>query len=311
MKQFLIYILSFSSLLFSQKMDFDSLSTFQFKWSNDFEYQTDYYYTNGFAFELFTPWMQDNPINSMLLPHSSNSVLLYGATLLQDIYTPRAKFYVPDQLNGDRPFAAYILLGAKKISFNREKRVKLYSELQVGVLGQAALGEEVQNGIHKLLPTSSEVNGWENQISNSLMINYSASIKKIIPVTKWFEASGVSSAQLGLPFTNVGAGLQLRVGVFNILPNEFEFLFEREWEMFLTLSAIGKIIGYNATLQGGVFSKSIYTLNNIHRFVGYASAGFTAIYKGVKLQYFQNFNTPEFSDALYHSWGYLIIKVNL
>jgi len=33
----------------------DSAKTFQFKWSNDFEYQTDYYYTNGFSFQLISP----------------------------------------------------------------------------------------------------------------------------------------------------------------------------------------------------------------------------------------------------------------
>ena len=231
--------------------------------------------------------------------------------MLQDIYTPKAKFYIPDQLNGDRPFAAYILLGAKKISFNKAARIKLYSELQVGVLGPAALGEEVQNGIHKLLPTSGEVNGWENQISNSLMINYSASLEKIIPIIKWFEASGIFSTQLGLPFTNVGVGLQTRVGIFNLLPTGFEFLSKREWEMFFTLSAKGKVVGYNATLQGGLFSESVYTLSKINRFVGYASLGFTVIYKGIKLEYVQHFNTPEFSNSLYHSWGYLLFKFRL
>ncbi len=289
----------------------DSLSTFEFKWSNDFEYQTDYYYTNGFSFELFAPWIKDNPVNSMLLSYSSKDVVLFGFTLLQDIYTPKAKFYIHDQLNGDRPFASYILFGAKKISYNKGARIKLYSELQVGVLGPAALGEEVQNGIHKLLPTSGEVNGWENQISNSLMINYSASIGKTLTITKWFEASGIFSSQLGLPFTNAGLGLHVRVGMFNSFPAGFEFLSKREWEVFFTLSAEEKIIGYNATLQGGLFSKSVYTLQQINRFVGYASLGFTVIYKGVKLEYVQHFNTPEFSNSLYHSWGYLLFKFRL
>lgn len=307
--QIFLILLSFSCNLFSQNNNSDSLSIFEFRWSNDFEYQTDYYYTNGFAFEVFAPCIAESPVNLILLKHSSNDFVLYGATMLQDIFTPKAKFYIPDQLNGDRPFASYILLGVKKISFNRKNRVKLYSELQIGVLGPAALGEEVQNGIHKLLPTSSKVNGWENQISNSLMINYSAYIEKNILFSKLFETSGILLAQLGLPFTNVGFGLQTRIGVFNILPSGFEFLSKRKWEMFLTLSAMGKIIGYNATLQGGLFSESVYTLNEINRFVGYASIGFTAIYKCVKLEYVQNFNTPEFSNALYHSWGYLSIKI--
>ena len=310
-RQIIILLILSSFIVYSQNkavLDEDSLNSFEFKWSNDFEYATDYYYTNGFSFELVTPWIADNPVNSMLLPHSTNSLVIYSLTLLQDIYTPKVKFYIPDQLNGDRPFAAYILLGAKKISFLKKSKVKLYSEIQFGMLGPAALGEEVQNGIHSLLPTSSEVLGWENQISNSIMLNYSASIEKYFTLANWFEVSGIASAKLGLPFTTAGVGVKTRIGFFDILPNEFEFLSSKKWNAFITLSTYGKIVGYNATLQGGLFSESIYTLSEINRFVGLASIGITGVYKHFKIEYVQQFNTPEFPNAEYHSWGYLIIK---
>jgi hypothetical protein len=307
-KQTIILLMFSTLLLYSQNRNNDSLSSFEFKWSNDFEYETDYYYTNGFSFELVTPWIANNPVNSMLLPHSANSLVIYSLTLLQDIYTPKVKFYIPDQLDGDRPFAAYILLGTKKLSFQKRTKIKLYSEFQVGILGPAALGEEVQNGIHSLLPTSSEVLGWENQISNSIMINYSASLEKYFTLTNWFEVSGIASAKLGLPFTTAGVGLKTRIGFFDILPNEFEFLSDKKWNAFITLSTFGKIVGYNATLQGGLFSESIYTLSELNRFVGFASIGITGIYKHFKMEYTQHFNTPEFPNAEYHSWGYLLLK---
>ncbi|MCK5455946.1 MAG: DUF2219 family protein, partial [Melioribacteraceae bacterium] len=90
---------------------------------------------------------------------------------------------------------------------------------------------------------------------------------------------------------------------------DFEFLSSQKWQFFLTMSANGSLIVYNATLQGGLFSESVYTLSSINRFVGSANVGLTLIYKKLKIEYIQHFNTPEFSGAVYHSWGYLLFKV--
>ena len=111
-------------------------SSFEFKWSNDFEYQTDYYYTNGFAFEVFTSAAKENPINIILLPLKPTEIELFSFTLVQDIFTPKEKDKVNEQLNGDRPFAAYLLLGFKKVTFNKTDGFRTFSELQIGVLGQ-------------------------------------------------------------------------------------------------------------------------------------------------------------------------------
>ncbi len=293
----------------SSKLEETNLfNSFEFKWSNDFQYQTDYYYTNGFAFEVFTPLAKRNPINSILFPFKSNELELNSFSMLQDIFTPRKKFNVEDQLDGDRPFAAYLLLGFKKVTYSQTNRIRTYSEMQIGVLGPAAYGEEVQNGIHNNLPTSAPVVGWENQISNSLMINYSASLEKQFYYNNWFEFSGISTAKLGLPFTTVNVGVQSRIGLINLLPKDFEFLSSQKWQLFLTLSISGSLVGYNATLQGGLFTESVYTLSSINRFVGYANIGLTLIYKKIKMEYVQYFNTPEFPGAVYHSWGYLLIK---
>lgn len=297
--------------LFSQGNKTNSINSFEFKWSNDFEYQTDYYFTNGFAFELVAPWEESNPANSILLKHSSESKVLYSLTLLQNIYTPKAKFDIPEQLNGDRPFAAYILLGAKKLSFHKGDRIKLYSKIQIGILGPAALGEEVQNGIHSLLPTSGKLNGWENQISNSLMLNYSLAAEKSYSFSNWIEFTGIASVKIGLPYTNARAGIRTRVGIFDVFPKGFEYYSSQDFKLFLSLGADASIVGYNATLQGGLFSESFYTLNNINRFVGYANIGVTLLYKKFELEYVQQFNAPEFVKAVYHSWGYLSIKVKL
>ncbi len=300
-----------NSVLFSQKGKCDSFSSLEFKWSNDFECKTDRYYTNGFALEWVTSIAKKNPISLLLLPINRPDLELYSFTLIQDIYTPNERFNVTKQLEGDRPFASYLLLGLKKTSFSKINKTKISSKIELGVLGSAAFGEQTQNGIHRNLPTSDVIVGWKNQISNSAMLNYSVSMEKIFPIIKWFEASGVASAQLGVPFTNIGLGFKTRIGVFDFLPSEFEFCSSNKWQLFLTLSARSSLVGYNATLQGGLFSKSIYTIADINRFVGYATAGITARYKGFELEYVQHFNTPEFAKASSHSWAYLLIKTKL
>lgn len=304
---FLIIVFLLVSSLYSQSERDTTRSIFEFRWSNDFEYQTDYYYTNGFAIEYLTPQYNYSCFYSILLPSKNNDKVLYGYTLVQDIFTPKAKFYIPDQLDGDRPFAAYILFGVKKLSYSTKSKVKLYSELQAGILGPAALGEQTQNGIHSLLPTSAEVNGWENQISNSFMLNYSASIQKYFKIFKHLEVSGFVLGQLGLPYTNLGVGAQAKLGVFNAFPEKIKYFSQMDWELYMFFSGQINVVGYNATLQGGVFSKSFYTLSNISRIVGKAYLGFNFGYKKFNLKYSQQFITPEFSGGINHSWGFLSI----
>lgn len=281
----------------------------EFKWSNDFTYETDYYYSNGFSFEVLGPWAKLNPINKILVPNPKRSIRQFGVTLVQDIYTPHERFDVEKQLDGDRPFAAYLLLGFIKKTYDPRKRNKIISELQVGVLGPTALGEETQNGIHDLLPTSSRVNGWENQISNSLAVNYSAEFYKSFYSLSWIEFSGVAKGKLGIPFTHVELGGSLRLGYFDSYPNGFEMFSKRRWSTCFFAEALGKTVGYNATLQGGVFSSSVYTLDNINHFVGSYRLGISAVYNLFKLEIATTFNTPEFSEALSHRWTYASIRV--
>jgi hypothetical protein len=85
--------------------------------------------------------------------------LLSGFALGQEIYTPRHNS--SDPVAGDRPYAAW-LYGA--IQLHRLAASHLQTlELRAGVTGPPALGENVQNGVHRLLHNHLEA-GWEHQI---------------------------------------------------------------------------------------------------------------------------------------------------
>ena len=231
--QKIILFLFFSGFVFAQQTNEDlkflKRTTIQFVWSNDFVFDTDYYFTNGFEFEVMGPWAKDIPINRALIPTSKNYVDLYGVTLIQHMFTPFEKFDVEKQMDGDRPFAAYLMLGLTKKSFNNTKGLSVISEIQIGVLGPAALGEETQDAIHRMSGNSAELNGWENQISNSLAINYLAEISKTLYSTGWLDIYAKGKGAVGIPYTHLQIDGGIRAGLFDEFPPEFEMLSKKKF----------------------------------------------------------------------------------
>ena len=65
-------------------------------------------------------------------------------------------------------------------------------------------------------------------------------------------------------------------------------------------------VGYDATLEGGVFDKtSPYTISakNVTPFVFENRFGFVVQYRRIWLEYFQSMLSNEFSTGNYHVWG--------
>jgi hypothetical protein len=73
----------------------------------------------------------------------------------QRIYTPRRD--APEPVPGERPYAGWLFAGAQIASGQRSL------ELEVGFTGPAALGEPVQNGVHRLLGSERQ-EGWAHQL---------------------------------------------------------------------------------------------------------------------------------------------------
>ncbi len=306
------FLISITSTLAQNRVTKNSIlekTTIQFKWSNDFIYSTDYYFTNGFEFEALGPWAKSNPINKFLIPSLDDSLNRYGFTLAQDMFTPKEKLDVKKQLDGDRPFAAYLLVGFKKKSLNPEKQIAVISEIQIGVLGPAALGEETQDAIHNATGNSANLNGWENQISNSIALNYMASIYKTLYSNCWFDFYTVGKGGLGIPYTYLQVEGGLRFGLFEKKPQGFEMFSQSKVMLFVFAEIFERLVGYNATLQGGLFSKSTYTIESINHLVGGYRLGIIFAYSLLKLELATTYNSPEFPGALSHKWGHAAIKV--
>ncbi len=305
----LIVLLQTNQLAQNKTKEKQTKTFVQFKWSNDFVYQTDYYYTNGFAFEIIGAWAKANPVNSILIHGSGNSINEYGITIVQDIFTPKERYNIEEQLKEDRPFAACLLLGFIKKSFDLEKRIKVISELQIGVLGPAAFGKETQDAIHDMLPTSKRLNGWENQISNTVAINYSVGFYKSLIGLSWFDLYGVAKGKLGIPFTYLEIGGAVRIGWFDMYPQEFDIYSKNKWTIYFFAEVFERVVGYNATLQGGMFNNSVYTMYEINRMLANYKLGINITYRLFTLELASNYITPEFPGGLSHNWAYAFIRV--
>ena len=91
---------------------------------------------------------------------------LLALVLGHEIYTPRRDS--PDPIAGERPYAA-LLYGA--VQLQRLTRTTLQAvEARAGVTGPPALGEVVQNGVHRLLHNRLEA-GWASQLPSRLALS--------------------------------------------------------------------------------------------------------------------------------------------
>ena len=273
------------------------------RFDNDIFDNTDYYYTNGLRLALYTKLAKLSPLDKLLIKQK-NSITLSGFSFTQNMYTPTVPEteYIP---YGDHPFSGFLTIGQFSESYNLEKKLVVKSRIELGVLGPASLSGAVQASVHEKAPV-----GWQYQISNSPVINYDVSIEKGFVSNNCFEWNGMASAQLGTLFDNVQVGTYLRVGRFVPVikgPDLFSDNSKRKkLQYWFFVSGNLSLVGYNATLQGGIFNdKSPYTIasSEINRIVAGASAGVALYYGNLGLELENIYNSPEFKGAYDFRYG--------
>ena len=140
-------------------------SEFQLFVENDMLSNTDRYYTNGIKLGVGIPFdllqLPATELLTLLTPAGGGAIHL-GFFLGQNMYTPESiTISAPQPF--DRPWAAWLYLGgvAQRAKDNRLDTV----EIDLGMVGPAALGREVQTEWHRLVGAP-KPKGWHNQIPN-------------------------------------------------------------------------------------------------------------------------------------------------
>lgn len=280
----------------------------QIYFDNDFWYLTDYYYTNGIRLGYIDPIFVHSPISLLLVSNGSNGIDFYGIQLIQNMYTG-SQPKVDSIIKGDRPWAAYSVIGQNAQSFDYKNKLKHSSEFNIGVLGPKSGGGFLQNLVHAILPNNSPPAGWDNQIKTDIIIDYQYEILKLLYESKRFESYARGSIQVGSLRDNLKWGFGARYGIFrpfylepwtNEKTEENRQLFYSFYLDFET-----QLIGYDATLQGGVTDRtSVYVIptRDMERFVIQGRLGLELRYQKIHLQLIQFWKSKEFRTGMDHKY---------
>lgn len=277
---------------------------------NDFLAGTDRYYTNGIKLGITVP----APLVQDLLRVPAAALLdqfardpnppHFGLFLGHSLYTPRTITVAAPQ-PFDRPWAAWLYLAgvAQRAEGDRLDTV----EIDVGVVGPAALGREVQTAWHGLV-NAPRPRGWHNQLPNEPAFLVSYLHKRRIVLAENLEWIGHAGATAGTVMTLARAGGMLRAG-FNMTgfgPDGIEpggaTLYntrriaeaagrgEREWYAFV--GADLRAVAHNIFLDGTVFRES----PDVERrdFVYDLTFGVSARYGGFRISITQVRRSEEF-----------------
>ncbi len=257
-KNFLIALLFIftATALKAQKTSYKS--EFGFRSDNDsyLAQGQDRYYTNGLFLEFRSALDQSGIKNPNL------NKIIWEIEAGQKMYNPQSGS-ITDLNYIDRPFAAYLYGGgAINFLYNSESNLKL--SIQAGTIGPSAKGKEAQELLHKTFGFY-KINGWEWQVNNEFGINSTLEFNKLIsrPRSGKTDFSLNSYLNAGNTFTGAGAGILFRTGSINplhssastqsLISNHARSITEKEF--FFYAKPMLHFIAYDATIQGGIFSK--------------------------------------------------------
>ncbi len=274
---------------------------FRLNYENDLFFGTDYYFTQGVHFELVSPKIAKLPTHHILL-HRKGDSTRFGLGLESAGYTPTSIF-ADSILYGNRPFAGMAYFKAFSISINAAKQERIVSTLTLGLMGPAAGGYEIQAAIHRQTGNA-DPKGWKHQVGNALILNYELDYERAVFGRRRFLLAATGMLRTGTYSTKAGAGGVLMAGLFD---NPFRMnSVAHSPQAYLYVHPQLEFIGYDATLQGGLFTdNSPYVISSkemlraVFRFDG----GVRIAYRSIWLSGYARYLTKEFGTGLNHATG--------
>lgn len=276
-------------------------------YENDFFTATDEYYTQGISLEVVSPAMKKNPL-TWLLPAPKHWQSRYGLGIEHNGYTP-TNTDNNEIRYGDRPFAGTLMLRTFQLSTDAAHKQRFSSALSTGVIGPLAGAGQMQRSIHKWLGNYTP-HGWDNQVANDIVLNYQVNYEKqLLRYDKYLSFSANGLARFGTLSDKLGIGSTLMLGYFD---NPFGNVKAGQFSIYAYDHPEVCAVGYDATLQGGVFDKdSPYTIaaGDISRITFQNRWGIVLRYRQINLEYFQTYLTKEFEGQHDHKWGGIQVAV--
>lgn len=308
---------------------------------NDLFGETDQNYTNGIRLSWVSPNLASYR-NDPAVPAIVNKVnerldklldFRHGLTrnvvvsIGQLMYTPENR-EARELLKDERPYAGYLYLG---FGFHARTAERLDSvEVNLGIVGPAALGKQTQDMVHDLRDMD-KFNGWDNQLRNepTLQVVYENKLRLFKqPVAKGLQHDFISHAgiALGTVGSYLNAGGEYRIGWD--LPEDFGTSAVRpggdnsapgagDTRLLLTdkllyglhafVSVDGRLVGNDIFLDGNTWRNS-HSIDKKY-LVADVSVGVSFLIRQWKISYGQVFRTREFKQQKHHhEYGSLSIS---
>jgi hypothetical protein len=298
------------------------------QFENDFFAGADRNYTSGIRIAYVTPMGPSHPLESTVraLPLFEGP-LRVTYSLGQMIFTP-IDISETQLITTDEPYAGYLYAGfgiESELRREHGRRILVSFELQVGVVGPSALGEQTQQAAHSITG-SDEAKGWDNQLKNEPTLNvYYDRVWSGWYETRIGEAgSGYSvdlsphvGAALGNVYTYAGGGATLRfgqnlptgLGPRSLRPGPpgsdyYKPTSDTRWHLFLGLE--GRAVARNIFLDGNTFTDSPSVDKNT--LVGELRAGVNVTLGRYRLGYAQVYRTRQFRGQVPETFGALSLS---
>lgn len=283
--------------------------TFNVTYENDVFNGTDQNYTNGVSIQ-YTDTLNRVPHG---VRYAAAPFIDPGANIRvtyqfgQNLYTPQEiEQKIPDP--EDRPYAGWLYGSVGVLADTDDSLTSL--QLSLGVVGPAALGEQVQSFVHSAIDTR-EPRGWDSQLKNepALLLTFERKwAERLVGAPYGFQvdASPYVGGALGNVFTHANGGLTFRLG-YDLPKNDygppriqpatpgsgfFEPTDNFGWYMFAGIEA--RAVARNIFLDGNTFQDSPSVDKNM--LVGDLTYGVVFTVGQARISLTQVLRSPEISS---------------
>ncbi|WP_193173700.1 lipid A deacylase LpxR family protein [Nisaea nitritireducens] len=283
--------------------------SFNVTFENDVFNGTDRHYTNGVSIQ-YTDTLNRVPhgVRYAAAPFiDPGADIRVTYQLGQNLYTPQdIERKIPDP--EDRPYAGWLYGSVGVVADTKDSLTSL--QLSLGVVGPAALGEQVQSFVHSAIDTR-EPRGWDSQLENepALLLTFERKwAERLVgePYGFQIDASPYVGGALGNVFTHANGGVTFRLG-YDLPKNDygppriqpatpgsgfFEPVDDFGWYLFAGIEA--RAVARNIFLDGNTFKDSPSVDKNL--LVGDLSYGVVFTVGQARISMTQVLRSPEISS---------------
>lgn len=281
--------------------------------------KSDKYFSASFSLRVAHD-VFDNKIARKALFASPNGYSNFSLGLRQDGFTPE-DLTLAEVDSSDIPYAGTLMLNYKQSCALPQRNWIYQTSIRLGVSGPMSLVEKMQKGIHKATG-STPPQGWENQISNSLILQYGILAEKQFLTHKKYLRLGVGGhAEVGSFYNYITGFAHLKVGWFHqeyMTLNRVQYKKNSnmsKWQAYFNLYLSNRFVLYNGTLQGGLipFSESPYTVawDEYEHSTTQTVYAIAVSYKNIQIQYWNAVEIGVYIPDDFFSFGAIGITIPL